>query len=81
MEAMRDLPSVCNHLHLPAQSGADTVLRRMRRGYTRAKYMTRIAFLRGAGHTIELIEYGATDSIFIKPTRKETEDYITGRFG
>jgi phosphate transport system ATP-binding protein len=29
----------------------------------------------------ELIEYGATDSIFIKPTRKETEDYITGRFG
>ena len=29
----------------------------------------------------ELIEYGATDSIFIKPQRKETEDYITGRFG
>jgi phosphate transport system ATP-binding protein len=29
----------------------------------------------------ELIEYGATDSIFIKPSRKETEDYITGRFG
>jgi phosphate transport system ATP-binding protein len=29
----------------------------------------------------ELIEYGATDTIFIKPTRKETEDYITGRFG
>ena len=29
----------------------------------------------------EMIEYGATDSIFIKPSRKETEDYITGRFG
>ena len=29
----------------------------------------------------KLIEYGATDSIFIKPSRKETEDYITGRFG
>jgi len=29
----------------------------------------------------ELIEFGATDNIFIKPTRKETEDYITGRFG
>ena len=28
-----------------------------------------------------LIEYGATDSLFIKPQRKETEDYITGRFG
>ena len=29
----------------------------------------------------ELIEVGRTDSIFIKPARKETEDYITGRFG
>ena len=29
----------------------------------------------------ELIEFGATDRIFIKPNRKETEDYITGRFG
>ena len=29
----------------------------------------------------ELIEFGATDNIFIKPRRKETEDYITGRFG
>jgi phosphate transport system ATP-binding protein len=29
----------------------------------------------------ELIEYGQTDTLFIKPQRKETEDYITGRFG
>jgi len=29
----------------------------------------------------ELIEYGVTDEIFIKPKRKQTEDYITGRFG
>ena len=29
----------------------------------------------------ELIEYGDTDSIFTRPTRKETEDYITGKFG
>ena len=29
----------------------------------------------------ELIEYGPTDTVFIKPKRKETEDYITGRFG
>ncbi len=29
----------------------------------------------------ELIEFGQTDQIFMKPTRKETEDYITGRFG
>jgi phosphate transport system ATP-binding protein len=29
----------------------------------------------------ELIEFGDTEKIFIKPQRKETEDYITGRFG
>ncbi|MEZ0232908.1 MAG: phosphate ABC transporter ATP-binding protein PstB [Methylophilaceae bacterium] len=29
----------------------------------------------------ELIEYGDTDKIFTNPTRKETEDYITGKFG
>ena len=29
----------------------------------------------------ELIEFGETNQLFLKPTRKETEDYITGRFG
>jgi phosphate transport system ATP-binding protein len=29
----------------------------------------------------EMIEFGTTDNIFVKPKRKETEDYITGRFG
>jgi phosphate transport system ATP-binding protein len=29
----------------------------------------------------ELVEFGATDALFFKPARKETEDYITGRFG
>ena len=29
----------------------------------------------------ELIEYGVTNDIFMKPKRQETEDYITGRFG
>lgn len=29
----------------------------------------------------ELVEFGQTDKIFVKPQRKETEDYITGRFG
>jgi phosphate transport system ATP-binding protein len=29
----------------------------------------------------ELIEFGETDQLFLKPKRKETEDYITGRFG
>jgi phosphate transport system ATP-binding protein len=29
----------------------------------------------------ELVEFGLTDEIFIKPKNKHTEDYITGRFG
>ena len=29
----------------------------------------------------DLIEFGSTEQIFFKPTRRETEDYITGRFG
>jgi phosphate transport system ATP-binding protein len=29
----------------------------------------------------EMIEFGVTDQIFIKPAKKQTEDYITGRFG
>jgi phosphate transport system ATP-binding protein len=29
----------------------------------------------------ELIEFGETDQLFLKPKRRETEDYITGRFG
>ena len=29
----------------------------------------------------EMIEFGITDNLFVKPRRKETEDYITGRFG
>jgi tRNA-2-methylthio-N6-dimethylallyladenosine synthase len=48
MEAMRDCGSVCNHLHLPAQSGSDRILKAMRRGYTRAKYLAKIGFLRRA---------------------------------
>jgi phosphate transport system ATP-binding protein len=29
----------------------------------------------------ELIEFGSTDELFVKPKMKQTEDYITGRFG
>jgi phosphate transport system ATP-binding protein len=32
-------------------------------------------------YLVDLIEFGATEQMFFKPTRKETEDYITGRFG
>ncbi|TMD07086.1 MAG: MiaB/RimO family radical SAM methylthiotransferase [Chloroflexi bacterium] len=46
MDAMRDVPSVCNHLHLPAQSGSNRILRLMKRGYTRERYLQKISYLR-----------------------------------
>ena len=38
LQAMRDLPRVCEYLHLPAQSGSDRVLRAMNRRYSRRQY-------------------------------------------
>ncbi len=38
LTAVRDLPKVGKHLHVPAQSGSDTVLKRMKRNYSAAEY-------------------------------------------
>src|SRR4051812_37572063 len=46
MEAMRDLPKVCRHLHLPVQSGSTRVLQAMRRRHTREEYLDLLARLR-----------------------------------
>jgi tRNA-2-methylthio-N6-dimethylallyladenosine synthase len=46
--AIRDLPKVCKHLHLPVQSGSDRVLRAMRRRYTREQYFAQVSQLRAA---------------------------------
>ncbi len=46
IEAFASCQHLCEHLHLPVQSGSDSVLARMRRGYTRAEYLARIARLR-----------------------------------
>ncbi|MBN1140820.1 MAG: tRNA (N6-isopentenyl adenosine(37)-C2)-methylthiotransferase MiaB [Deltaproteobacteria bacterium] len=42
------LPRLCRHIHLPLQSGSDRVLREMRRGYTAADYLDKVARLRSA---------------------------------
>jgi tRNA-2-methylthio-N6-dimethylallyladenosine synthase len=46
IEAFASLDKLCEHLHLPVQSGADSVLKRMRRGYTKSDYLDRIHRLR-----------------------------------
>ena len=43
MEAMAETPAVCEHLHLPLQSGSDRVLAAMHRGYTAERYLDRLA--------------------------------------
>lgn len=52
--AMRDLPAVCRHLHLPAQSGSTRVLAAMRRRHTREQYLDLVAALREAMPDIAL---------------------------
>jgi tRNA-2-methylthio-N6-dimethylallyladenosine synthase len=46
--AMAECASVCEHLHLPLQSGSDHTLARMHRGYTAARYLERLAAARDA---------------------------------
>ena len=48
IEAMATVPAVCQHVHLPAQSGSNAVLRRMLRRYTREQYLEVLASLRAA---------------------------------
>ncbi len=46
--AMRDLPKVCEALHLPVQSGSDRILKSMNRGYDRSGYLDKVRKLREA---------------------------------
>jgi tRNA-2-methylthio-N6-dimethylallyladenosine synthase len=46
IEAHASLPTLCEHIHLPLQSGSSPILKRMRRTYTRERYMDRVAMIR-----------------------------------
>ena len=69
IEAYEKLEKLCEHLHLPVQSGSDGVLRRMRRGYTRQEYMGRISRLRERRPDVAL----STDIIVGFPGESEAE--------
>ena len=66
--AMAECPEVCEHLHLPAQSGSTRVLKAMRRTYSRERYLDLVARLREAIPDLSL----TTDLIVGFPG--ETED-------
>ncbi|MBV9817331.1 MAG: tRNA (N6-isopentenyl adenosine(37)-C2)-methylthiotransferase MiaB [Solirubrobacterales bacterium] len=46
IRAHAQLPALCEHIHLPLQSGSSAVLRRMRRTYSRERYLDRVALIR-----------------------------------
>ena len=46
IRAHADLASVCEHIHLPLQSGSSAILKRMRRTYDRRRYMDRVSLIR-----------------------------------
>lgn len=48
LEVMIHYPQICNHIHLPVQSGSSRVLRAMRRGYSRERYLRTIRRIRRA---------------------------------
>jgi len=64
-----DLDKVCEHIHLPVQSGSDYVLKKMKRGYTVAEYLERVGMLRGASPDISI----TSDMIVGFPGEKESD--------
>jgi tRNA-2-methylthio-N6-dimethylallyladenosine synthase len=68
LEAVRDLPKVSPYLHVPAQSGSNRVLQRMKRGYTVEEYREMLARIR------QTIPEAAVTSDFIVGFSGETEE-------
>ena len=46
LRAIAEMPNICRHIHLPVQSGSDTILKTMNRKYTREWYLGRVAAIR-----------------------------------
>jgi tRNA-2-methylthio-N6-dimethylallyladenosine synthase len=73
IDAVADLPKVCEHFNIPVQSGDDRMLERMRRGYTVAEYEERVARIRSRIPDVAL----ATDVIVGAPGETDEEFHNT----
>jgi tRNA-2-methylthio-N6-dimethylallyladenosine synthase len=69
VDAIDENEALCNHVHLPVQSGSDTVLERMQRSYSRAEYMRRIEWMKKARRDIAI----TTDIIVGFPGETDAE--------
>ena len=72
VEAIESQPKICDHVHLPVQSGSTKVLRAMQRTYSREQYLEKIDMIRGASRPIAITSDiivgfpGETDADFEK---------------
>jgi tRNA-2-methylthio-N6-dimethylallyladenosine synthase len=75
VEAIDSTPQLCDHVHLPVQSGSTRVLREMLRTYTREEYLEKIAIIREARRPISV----TSDIIvgFPGETEKDLEETLT----
>lgn len=69
VEAIEAQPKICDHVHLPVQSGSTKVLRDMQRTYTRGEYLEKIAMIRGAKRRVAI----TTDIIVGFPGETESD--------
>lgn len=69
MEAIRDLKSLCEHVHFPLQAGSNRILRKMHRMYTKEQYFEKVEMLRSLVPNVCL----GTDMIVGFPTETEEE--------
>src|SRR5207248_1325561 len=69
VEAIEAVPNLCDHVHLPVQSGSSRVLKAMLREYTRDEYLERIAWTKSARRRISL----TTDVIVGFPGETDAE--------
>jgi tRNA-2-methylthio-N6-dimethylallyladenosine synthase len=75
VEAIDEIPALCDHVHLPVQSGSTRILKAMRRTYTREEYLEKISWMRTARRPISV----TTDIIvgFPGETDQDFEDTVT----